>query len=272
MKFFKILGAFAILAIAMAACTSPTPTPSGNGEAFSFKQGDYTVYQAVALDSASNPSGATYRVTRIIARTGLSVGGQTDAILVVDTTFAANGTTVAGIDSLYYRIANNEVYSYFDLNTIRQIVRGIVSVFGGSPDIALRGFTPGWVKEAELNDAAATIDFPTNTFTTSFDAPLVGAVTVTAKVNGRNQGRTTLTANSTSYQVHRQTQRYDISTTIGLTLNLPFETDFGASSQGAPRTIIRAQQNTVTVAIPAFGIRQSVPGERRTMTSFTAGK
>lgn len=267
MNFSKILGACAALVIVLAACTT-NPTPADN--TFFLKQGDYTVYQATALDTTNKPTGLAYRVTRTVIRTGLTVGGQSDAALIIDTTFAANGTTVSGVDSLYYRIANNEVFSYFDLNIIRQIVRGIVNVFGGSPDISLRGFVPGWVKIGELNDIPSTSDFPATTFTTSFDAPLVGSLTLTAKVGGRNQGKTSLTVNGTTYQVHRQTEKYDITTTIGLSVILPFEMDFGISSQGAPRTILRSQQNSIIIASPLF--RQALPGEQRTITSFTAGK
>lgn len=264
MKLSKIIGSFGALVLALAACTTQ---PSG--EKFGFRTGDYSVYENVALDSAGRTSGATTRSTRTVLRTGVTVGGQSDAVEIIDSNFASTPTTVSRV---YYRVANDEVFYYLDTNGVAAQV-GALAMGGAVP--TLRGFTARWVKEAELKDAAGTQDFPSVDFSISTEQPPLGTITVNVKIVGRNQGKTALMSNSsTTYQTHKQAQTVTVSTSLlGAVLNIPVTSDYyyGIPAEGAPRTIIRREAKSTSVSIPLLGAI-TVPGQRSSLVSFRAGQ
>ncbi|TAE29901.1 MAG: hypothetical protein EAZ92_05680 [Candidatus Kapaibacterium sp.] len=246
---------------------------------FGYRTGDYTVYDAVELDTSNNPTPKTYRVSRSVVRTGVTLGGQSDAILVRDSTFTSGASPrIASVDTLYYRVANDEVFYYFDINAVGRIIRRIASSFGATVDVStlgIMGLEPKWIKIAELRDAAG-MDFPSADFSASAMVPMFGSLSVGLKVTGKNQGVVTQAVGSNSYRAHRQAQSYAISTAIPLAGTLrssaSLETDYGIpAQQNTPRTIIRLQENTVVLGnIPIIG-RITAPGERRTISSFRAG-
>lgn len=266
MKFSKILGLVALLVtLVLQACD-----PNAGGEKFGFRTGDYSVYENVAIDSAGRTVGATTRSTRTVLRTNVSIGGQSDAAELVDSTFGAGGPTVT---RTFYRVSNDELFYYLDTTGVAAAV-GALGM--GAPAPRLTGFTPRWVKEAEFKDAASTTDFPEIAFSVSTEQPPLGTVMVNAKIVGRNLGKTALMANSnTTYQTHRQTQTITVSTTIPLvgSISIPVTNDyyFGIPSTGAPRTLIRAEAKAASVNIPILG-PLSLPGQRRTLVSFTPGR
>jgi hypothetical protein len=272
MKFSKILGAFAVLVVALAACTTQ---PSG--EQFGFKTGDYTVYQQSKLDTNNTAiRDSVFRVTSTVIATGLSIGGQNDAVLVIDSTFAASSTTrLASRDSSYFRVSNNEIYWYFNTGAIGQFLNsaGTFSLAG----IVLQGFQPQWIKLGELKDAASSQDFSTTTFNATFDATGFGTLAIAATVGGKGLGKTSLSLNNTTYSVHRQSQTIGLKLTIPLLGNLTVpaiqsEYDFGVPSENStPRTLLRRQFNTVSLNLPLLG-PLLFNGQRRTLVSFTPGK
>jgi hypothetical protein len=247
-------------------------------EKFGFRANDYTVYDATALDTNNNPTSTTYRVSRTVVRTGVSIGGQTDAVLLRDTTFAPGGTRVNSVDTLYYRVANDEVFYYFDINAIGRIIKRIGSGLGVTldiPSLGITGLEPKWVKVAELRDAAGS-DFPSADVAATGMVPTFGSISVSLKITGKNQGLATVAIGSNSYRAHRQTQNYAISTSIPFVGTLrstaTLETDFGIpSQQNTPRTVIRSQDNTVIINDVPIAGRIVAPGERRTISSFRTG-
>ncbi len=273
MKFFKILGAFAILAIAMAACTPTAPT----GEQFGFKTGDYTVYQKVTLDSANNPiRDSVFRVTSTVIATNRSIGGQNDAVLVIDSTFDRGSTTrLASLDSSYYRVANNEIYWFFDTGAIAQFLGGSGSF--NLAGVSLTGFQSQWIKLGDLKDAASSQDFSTTSFSANINVQPVGSIGIAATIGGKGLGKTSLSLNNTTYSVHRQSQTIGLRLTIPLLGNLTIPTiqseyDYGIPSENStPRTLLRRQINTVVFNVPLVG-PSVFNGERRTLVSFTPGK
>ncbi len=274
MKFSRILCACGALIIALAACTTQ---PSG--EKFGFKTGDYTVYQQSKLDTVNAPiRDSVFRVTSTVIATGLSIGGQNDAVLVIDSTFAAVSTTrLTRRDSSYYRVTNDEIYQYFNTGAIGQFLSGASAFNINLADIVLRGFEPKWIKLGDLKDAASAQDFATTGFNATFDVTGFGSIAIAAGVSGKGLGKTSLLLNNTTYSVHRQSQ------TIGLKLTLPLlgsltvpaiqsEYDFGVVSENnTPRTLLRRQFNTVATNIPILGAIV-FNGQLRTLVSFTPGK
>lgn len=272
MKFSKILSLFALIAIVLAACTTQ---PSA--EKFGYRTGDYTVYQQVKLDTTNMPiRDSVFRVTSTVLATGQSIGGQSDAVLVIDSLFAPGSTTrLLSRDSSYFRVSNDEIYWYFNTGAIGQFISsaGVFNLGG----VVLSGFQPQWIKLGDLKDAASAQDFTTSTFNATFPIPLAGNAAVTATVGGKGLGKTTLSLNNTNYSVHRQTQ------TIGLRLTIPglgnqtvpaiqSEYDFGIPGENnTPRTLIRRQFNTVSLNLPILGALV-FNGQRRTLVSFTAGR
>jgi len=264
MKLSKIIGSCAALVLALAACTTQ---PSG--EKFGFRTGDYSVYDNVALDSTGQATGAVTRSTRTVVRTGVTVGGQSDAVEIIDSNFASTPTTVSRV---YYRVTNDEVFYYLDTNGVAGQV-GALAMGGAVP--TLRGFTPRWVKEAELKDAASTQDFPSVDLSISTEQPPLGTITVNVKLTGRNQGKTALMTNSsTTYQTHKQSQTVTVSTSLlGIMLNIPVTSDYyyGIPAEGAPRTIIRREAKSTSINVPILGAI-TVPGQRSSLVSFKAGQ
>ncbi len=273
---FPLVLAALLLTMLASSCELFQPAQA---DKFGYRTGDYTVYDAAELDTNNNPTARTYRVSRTVVRTGVTVGGQSDAVLLRDSTFTSGASPrLASVDTLYYRVANDEVFYYFDINAIGRIIRRIASSFGTTVDINALGVTglePKWIKIAELRDAAG-MDFPTADFSASGMIPMFGSLSVGLKITGKNQGVVTQAVGSNSYRAHRQAQSYAISTslpfigTIRSSSNL--ETDYGIpAQQNTPRTIIRLQENTVVLPnIPVVG-RVIAPGERRTISSFRAG-
>jgi hypothetical protein len=284
MNFSKILSACAALGIALAACTStsttPTPTQTG-GVKFGFKTGDYTVYQQSKLDTTNTPiRDSVFRVTSTVIATGLSIGGQNDAVLVIDSTFAFGSTTRATRrDSSYYRVANDEVYQYFNTGAIGQYLSGASAFNINLADVVLVGFEPKWIKLGDLKDAASAQDFATTAFNASFNVTGVGPVAIAASVSGKGLGKTSLSLNNTPYSVHRQSQSIGLRLTLQLLGNvnvtvpvIQSEYDFGVVSENStPSTILRRQFNTVATNIPVLGAI-IFNGQRRTLVSFTPGK
>jgi hypothetical protein len=272
MKFSKILGAFAVLVVALAACTTQ---PSG--EKFGFKTGDYTVYQTVTLDSANNAiRDSVFRVTSTVIGTGLSVGGQNDAVLIIDSTFAAGSTTrLTSRDSSYFRVANDEIYWYFNTGAIGQFLGGSGSF--NLAGVGLSGFQPQWVKLGDLKDAASSQDFATTAFNATINVQPVGSIAIAATIGGKGLGKTSLSLNNSTYSVHRQSQTIGLKLTIPLLGNLTIPTiqaeyDYGVPSENStPRTLLRRQFNTVSLNVPLIG-STVFNGERRTLVSFTPGK
>ncbi|MCU0424488.1 MAG: hypothetical protein MUF71_02560 [Candidatus Kapabacteria bacterium] len=266
MKFSKILGFAALLVVlVLQSCD-----PNAGGEKFGYKAGDYSVYETVAIDSAGRQQGTPTRSTTTVLRTNVSVGGQSDAAELVDSTFGAGGPTVT---RTFYRVSNDEVFYYLDTAGIGAVV-GALGMGATAP--RLTGFTPRWVKSAELKDAAGTMDFPEISFSVSTEQPPLGTVMVTAKIVGRNQGKTAVMINSsTTHQTHRQSQTVTASSTIPLVgnISIPVTTDtyFGIPSTGAPRTIVRTESKATSINIPILG-PLALPGSRRTLVSFTPGK
>lgn len=272
MKFSRILCACGALIIALAACTTQ---PSG--EKFGFKTGDYTVYQSVTLDSANNAiRDSVFRVTSTVIATGQSIGGQNDAVLVIDSTFAAGSTTrLTSRDSSYFRVSNDEIYWYFNTGAIAQFLGGSGSF--NLAGVSLSGFQPQWIKLGDLKDAASAQDFSTTSFNATINVQPVGSIAIAATIGGKGLGKTSLSLNNTTYSVHRQSQTIGLKLTIPLLGNLTIPTiqgeyDYGVPSEnGTPRTLLRRQFNTVTLNVPIIG-STVFNGERRTLVSFTPGK
>ncbi|MCS6809190.1 MAG: hypothetical protein RML40_10730, partial [Bacteroidota bacterium] len=111
MKLSLFLAYAVFLAVFAASCTIQPST-----EKFGFRTGDYTVYQQVTLDTTNAPiRDSVFRVTSTVVATGQSIGGQNDAVLIIDSIFAAGSTTrLISRDSSYFRIANDEIYWYFN--------------------------------------------------------------------------------------------------------------------------------------------------------------
>lgn len=242
-------------------------------EKFGFRTGDITVYENVQLDSNGNTvANTTTRSARLVVRTGVSIGGQTDAALVVDSLYDRNNR-LTGLDTTYYRVANNEVFTYFDLGSVSQIA---ASLGGGAiAPGAVTGFEAKWVKVAELNDAAGTADFPQTEVSATFTAQPFGAIGLVARFSGRNQGATDLTVGTNRYRAHRQNQTLTVSASLPvvgrLQIATPITYDFGIPAQNStPRTILRIEQKGTSVNIPIVG-NIAVPGSRSTIQSFRAG-
>lgn len=242
-------------------------------EKFSFRTGDYTVYENVQLDSSGNTvANTTTRSTRTVLRTGVSIGSQTDAALVVDSLYTS-ANRLSSVDTTYYRVANNEVFTYFDLGAINQVAAGIGG--GGISAGTVTGFEAKWVKIAELNDAAGTADFTQTEVTATINAQPFGAIALVARFSGKNLGATDLTIGTNRYRSHRQTQTFNVSASLPVVgriqIATPVTYDFGIPSQSStPRTILRTEQKAASVTVPIVGT-VVVPGSRSTMTSFRAG-
>ncbi len=266
MKFSKILGFAALLVVfVLQSCD-----PNAGGEKFGYRTGDYSVYETVAIDSAGRQQGTPTRSTTTVLRTNVSVGGQSDAAELVDSTFGAGGPTVT---RTFYRVSNDEVFNYLDTAGVGAAV-GALGMGAMAP--RLTGFTPRWVKIGELKDAAGTMDFPEISFSVSTEQPPLGTVMITARIVGRNLGRTSVMINSnTTHQTHRQTQTITVTSTLPLvgSISIPVTSDsyFGIPSTGAPRTIVRTESRASSINIPILG-PISVPGSRRTLVSFTPGR
>jgi hypothetical protein len=273
MKFSRILplSLCAALVLVIAACSNNNDTGTTTaGEQFSFKQGDYSVYNNDQLDSANAVvRDSSVRSSRTIVRTGIALGGQTDAVLAIDTTFFGTTTRVNRIDTTYYRVANNQVFTYFDVARIGSLLGGSGTGFGA---LNLKDFQAKWVQLADLQDAPGSQNFPASNFSATTE--LAGfALTVTAVITGRNLGKTTTQANATTYNVHRQSQPVTVSLVVPVAgkIDIPLnaEYDFGIPSQGAPRTIIRTESKSSKIVSP-LGMT-NIPGFRSTLVSFRAG-
>jgi hypothetical protein len=266
-KSFLVCSAFVLLATS---CNLFQPAV----EKFGFRAGDYTEYQNVILDTAGNAvSGSTTRSTRIVVRTGVSIGGQTDAALVVDSNFTAAGG-LSNLDTTYYRVANDEVFYYFDLGAIAQIAGGLGGG-GAVSGTAISGFTPAWVKLGETKDAAGTADFPSTDIAATITAQPFGAIGLVAKFTGRNQGATNVTIGANTYRAHRQTQTFSLTASLPvvgrLQISTPVVYDLGVPAQNStPRTIIRTEQKAASFTLPILGTTV-IPGSRTTLVSFRAG-
>ena len=259
MKFFKHSFALAALfcGLILASCN---PEPAG--DKFGFITGDYAVYETVEIDSAGRATSPVERSSTTVLRTNLNIGGQNDAVEIVDTTFVTGGAPE--VQRGYLRIANDELFRYIDTN----FIGGIASAFGSGASV--QGFTPRWVKIAELKDAASTQDFPSTDITFSASDAILGTVNIGAKFTGKNLGRSSLMANNTTYQVHRNSQTVTVSVSLlGTNINLPVTStyNYGIPSTGAPRTMIQSESKGVST--PLFG---SIPGERKTLISFVPGR
>jgi hypothetical protein len=259
MKLFKhslALAAF-VCGLVLASCN---PEPAGGK--FGFVTGDYTVYETVDIDSAGRAIGPTTRSSTTVLRTNLNIGGQNDAVEIVDTNFVPGGPPE--VQRGYLRIANDELFRYIDTNFIGNIASAL------APGASVQGFTPRWIKIGELKDAASTQDFPTTDIMFSATDAALGTVNIGAKFTGKNLGRSSLTANNTTYQVHRNSQTVTVSVALlGININLPVTTtyNYGIPSTGAPRTMIQSESKEIST--PLFG---NIPGERKTLVSFTPGK
>jgi hypothetical protein len=249
------------MALVFAGCPSNTNDPAPVQETFSFKQGDYTVYTNTELNEQNNPTGTPYRSSRIIARTGLMLGGQNDAVLAIDSSFLPASQGGTRVDTTYYRVNNREVFTYLDAERAAALAGG--AAMGG-----IRGFTPRWIKVAELNETAGS-EFR-DSLSVSVDIPGLGALPFVIRTVGRNQGRAMLMLDQ-NYAVYRQTQ--NISTSINLlgmaiSFAVPGEVDFGGLA-GSPRTILRTQTNSAQISL--LGMLTPIPGSRSTMVSFRPG-
>jgi hypothetical protein len=270
MKTPRILVLCACIVLVLAASCTNNPSGGGTtGEVFSFKQGDYTVYNNDQLDSNNVViRDSSFRSTRTVVRTGVSLGGQTDAVLVIDSTFFGTTARVRQIDTTYYRVSNNQVFIYFDLNRFVSILGGSA---GGIDPSAATGVMPQWVQVAALTDAASSQNFPTGSFTATLASQ---GVQLSTQIVGRGQGKVTYTLNGTAYQVHRQTQTTTVSIVVPLfgkiDVVVPAEYDFGIPSQNAPRAILRTETKATKIVIPILGTT-IVPGRSSTFVSFKAG-
>lgn len=276
----------ALLAVAavLSACTSnssgtnPGTTPS---DKFGFRVGDYSVYQNTQLDSLNRPvtSGANvippYRSTRTVLRTGLSIGGQNDAVLVVDSSFIPTTGLPMGVtggtrvDTTYYRVANDEVFAYFDTQRALSAAGGLAS--SGS---AVKGLRAAWYKVAELRDTPGT-EFSSN-FMFTVDVPPLTDIPFNLTLAGRNQGVTMVSVNNMMYRVHRQQSTIRSNINIPLVgmiaFQIPGETDFGIpAATGTPRTVVRTQVNSTSFTVPLLGT-QAIPGSVATLVSFRPGQ
>jgi hypothetical protein len=249
------------MALVFAGCPSNTNNPTPDPEAFSFRQGDYTVYTNTALDAQNNPTGQAFRSSRTVVRTGVAIGGQNDAVFMIDSTFAPASLGGTRVDTTYYRISNREVFTFLDASRAAALAGG--AAMGG-----VRGFTSRWIKVAELNESAGS-EFR-DSISVSVDIPGLGALPFVIRTTGRNQGRAMLMLDQ-NYAVYRQTQ--NISTSINLlgmsfSFAVPGEVDFGGIA-GSPRTILRTQTNSSQFSI--LGMLTPIPGSRGTMVSFRPG-
>jgi hypothetical protein len=274
--------ALCTLVTLMASCSSNTDSGGStqSTDRFTFRVGDYAVYQNSQLDSLNRPvtSGAlaNYRSTRTVVRGGVSLGGQNDGFLIVDSSFFPTSGLPAGVaggtrvDTTYYRVANDEVFVWFDPSRANSSVSGISTGGGAAPRIT--GLTSQWYKVAELRDAAGS-DYSTNLSFNVVDMTL-GTIPFTVILSGRNTGRASLSLNGTSNAVHRQSTRVRASFMVPLlgsiNLEVPGEIDYGIPSAGAQRAILRTQTNSYTLTLPLIG-SQSVPGSLGTLVSFRPG-
>ena len=265
-KSFLACGAFLLLATS---CDLFQPA----AEKFSFRAGDYTVYENVLLDTVGNVvSGSTTRSTRTVVRTGVTIGGQSDAALTIDSSFTSAGR-FSSADTTYYRVANDEVFYFFDLGAVSQIAAGLGG--GGLTAGAITGFESKWIKLAELKDAAGTADFTPTEVTATISAQPFGAIALIARFTGRNQGAADVTIGSNRYRAHRQSQTFSVSASLPvigrIQISTPVTYDLGIPAQNStPRTILRTEQKAATFTLPLVGTTV-IPGSRSTMTSFRAG-
>jgi hypothetical protein len=278
--FLKSLAMLAVAVVVVGCSSNNDPGSTQSTERFTFRVGDYAVYQNTQLDSLNRPvsSGTgiipSYRSSRTVVRSGVSLGGQNDAFLLIDSSFIPTTGLPAGVtggtrvDTSYYRVANDEVFVWFDANRALNSVNGLST--GGVPRFT--GLTPQWYKVAELRDAAGS-EFSTNLSFNVVDMTL-GTLPFTLVLTGKNTGRTTLTLNGASSTVHRQSSRVRASFTVpllgSLSVEVPSEVDFGVPSAGAQRAILRTQTNSVSITIPLLGT-QAIPGALSTLVSFRAG-
>jgi len=248
------------MALVFAGCPSNTNNPTPEPEAFSFRQGDYTVYTNTALDAQNNPTGQAFRSSRTVVRTGVAIGGQNDAVLIVDSTFTPAALGGTRIDTAYFRISNREVFTFLDASRAAALT--------GTSAMGLRGFTSRWIKFAELNESAGS-EFR-DSISVSADLAGLGTFPLTLRTTGRNQGRAMLMLDQ-NYAVYRQTQNFAVSINVlGMSLSfaVPGEVDFGGLA-GSPRTILRTQNNSTQLSL--LGMITPVPGSRSTMVSFRPG-
>lgn len=269
MKFLTSLAACGVFMLLATSCDLFQPAQ----ERFGFRAGDLTVYENVQLDTNGNTvANTTTRSARLVVRTGVSIGGQTDAALVVDSLYGTN-SRLTSLDTTYYRVANNEVFTYFDLGAVNQVAAGLGG--GGISAGTVTGFEAKWVKIAELNDAAGTADFPQTEVTATINAQPVGAIALVSRFSGRNQGATDLTVGSNRYRSHRQSQTFTVSASLPvfgrIQISAPVTYDFGIPAQNStPRTILRTEQRAANFTLPILGA-VTVPGSRSTIQSFRAG-
>lgn len=261
MKAYKTLIVCICSAFIFSACSSDSGTnPTSTN--FLFKKGDYSVYQANALDDNNQPTGTSYRTSRTVLQTGVSIGGQTDAVMIADSSFQ---TTPASVSTSYYRVNNNEVFTYIDLTTANALAGGLGTV---------SNFTPTWVKLGELNESAGSSDFST-TISATLNIPQLGATPLSIKFTGRNKGAVNLTVNSQTYRVYQQSQTTSVSTTLvgqEIKIELPVDLYVGGipNATNSPRTIVRTQTNSTKITLPLLG-SQSIPGTISSLTSFREG-
>jgi hypothetical protein len=262
--------------ILVTGCNPNNPTTTALDD-FTFKQGDYAVYNYESLDSA-NAVGSRYRLSRTILRAGLTIGGQSDVVVAVDSLLYdfSGGITFTQVDSTYYRVAQNQIFRYFDAKHYDYLL-------GGLNHFSIQSFKnvePKWIMIADLKDAVSNQNFPTTEFNGVIEVNIpppfsVSGIRASAKVTGRNVGRNTVQVSSATYSVYRQTQNASITATVPMEgtveLTVQSEYDFGIPSQNAPRTILRTQINAIQVNPASRTGTLSRPGYRCTLISFRSG-
>jgi hypothetical protein len=270
------LFAFCVGVVTLVAGCNPNNPSTTAVDDFTFKQGDYAVYNYESLDSA-NVVRSRYRLSRTILRAGLTIGGQSDVVVAVDSVFYDfPGSAFTLVDSTYYRVVQNQVFRYFDAKHYDFLLGGL----NHFPIQSFKNIQPKWIMIADLKDVASNQDFPITEFNGVIEVNIpppssVLGIIGSAKVTGRNVGRNTIQVSTATYSVYRQTQNASITVTVPMEgtveLTVQSEYDFGIPSQNAPRTILRTQINAIRVNPANRTGTLSKPGYQCTLISFKSG-
>ncbi len=248
-------------AIAVVSCSDDDTTgPDDNGgtkdNAFASKQGDYSTYDVYRLDENNETISTTGTYsTRTVLQTNVTFSGKSDVTMVVDSLFMPGSSQVERVDTVYYRIDNNNLYIYNFAATFISFI---------PPDFPLQLTpVPAWIKVAELKETSSE-------FTHSdlkVNAVGIGELPVT--ITAKNKGKQVIDGYTVFHHELTASGQVKFPPLIDITVDIPIILDIGGVKNAAnsPSTVIKMQINKFSD--PSSG--GSITGRVQTLSSFHAG-
>ena len=241
--------------------TTTPPDTNPVTHKFAFNEGDYARYQNFDLDDNNEIVTETRFITsRVIVKTGVSIGGVDDAVLAVDSVFVedSQGGEFERLDSLYLRLDGNFLLIY-DFGKI------IANRFNNT-SVSLTFNNPQWTRLAELRDDAGN-QFSSDALPLSLET---GADPINSTLNlvGTNEGQGIVMIDGTSYT--KFSQKLAGTANLGLgTVNLDFFIGAGGVDTGtSPSALIDFRVNSTVVPV----INQKVTGIISQLIEFSAAQ